>query len=98
MPSALRRRTDLERAAIDGRADAWQRPPSATQLRALRTLARACDRKSARGFHRTVAGWHALGDSVNSFSSRTMDALKQRGLAKRRRRAIVITTAGRRAV
>ena len=90
------KRTAAQRAAIDKRADAYPRPLSGTQLRALWLLDRACSRKTARGFFRSVAGWHAVGDSLHAFSTQTIDSLRKRLLAKRWRSAIVITGAGRR--
>jgi hypothetical protein len=90
------RRTAAERAAIDKRAGAWPRPLSPTQRDALVRLARGCRGVGhGHGFYQTAAGWHARGD-IRFFSTRTMDSLCKRGLAKRWRSAFVITTAGRR--
>lgn len=84
------RRTAAERAAIDARADAYPRPVSATQIRALKILA-----AGTAHFVRSVAGWHRPGDSLNAFSTQTITSLRQRRFVKRWRTVIVITAAGR---
>ena len=96
--SALRIRTPAERAAIDARADAWQRPLSATQCSALEHLERACRGQPVPGFQQGVAGWHAVDDGgLHAFQTQTMFVLLKRGLAKRSGSGIVITAAGRKA-
>jgi hypothetical protein len=80
MRSALRtgpsRRTAAERAAINARAAAYPRPLSATQVKALKTLA-------AGYFIYTRAGWcrHNAGKCTEYFSTQTVDALCRRGFA-----------------
>jgi hypothetical protein len=89
------RRTPAERAAIDARADAFPRPPSNVQLRALKALDR-------RILVYTRAGWtnHQPGESLEYFGTQTVDALCKRGFARRRlvgrTRRVTITAAGRR--
>lgn len=87
-------RTAAERAAIDTRASAYPRPLSAAQVQALKALAQWCG--PGRHFVKSVAGWHAPGDSLTNFSTQTIDSLGKRGFVKRSRNAAVITTAGRR--
>lgn len=88
-------RTPAERAAIDARAAAYPRPLSAVQVRAIKTLA-------AGYFHYTRAGWarHDAGSCTEYFSTQTVDALCNRGMARRRlvgrARRITVTPAGKR--
>jgi hypothetical protein len=82
------RRTAAERAAIDKRADAWVRPPSAAQLIVLALLDRG-------RLSRSKGGWQ---DRDGAFvRAATMTALPRRGLVKiHGRRFAMITPAGRR--
>ncbi|HEX4114153.1 MAG TPA: hypothetical protein VH020_16590 [Stellaceae bacterium] len=89
------RRTPAERAAIDARAEAFPRPLSGVQIRAIKTLARG-------HFLYTRAGWgrHNAGQCIEYFGTQTVDALCKRGFARRRlvgrTRRVTITAAGRR--
>jgi len=92
--SVLRRRTDAERAAIDARADAWQRPLTAIQLEALSVLQHT-------GMHRERAGFvpQFRKASVDYFPAATIRVLVRRGLAvlEHSETGVRITAKGRKA-
>jgi hypothetical protein len=90
--SALRRRTDAERAAIDARADAWERPLTATQCEALSVLQHS-------GMHRVRAGFEPLFRKAGVFPVATIRVLVRRGLAifESSDTAAYITAKGRKA-
>jgi hypothetical protein len=92
MTNALRRRTPAQRAAIDARADAWPRPLSGAQFRALALL-----RKGA--MHRDRLGFHLIhgGSSSDHVPIATMRSLEARGLVSLNdfENGAVITAKGR---
>ncbi len=87
--TALRKRTAAERAEIDARAAAWQRPISPTQRQAL-------DKMGNRPLRRTRAGW-GWPHGVSFAQTPTVAALIKRGLGRLMDggRMVVITAAGR---
>lgn len=89
--SALRKRTQAQRDAINARADAYPRPLSAHQVRALRAM-------SAAALYRCDQGTR-FGDTNSSetWQSQTILSLEERGFCSiRNGRFASITAAGRR--
>lgn len=85
--TALRKRTQAQRDAINARADAYPRPLSPHQRGALRAMAKG-------SLHHWRAGYgHGTGQT---WSSRTIAALEARGLCKFEYASAAITAAGKR--
>lgn len=94
MASNLRKRTPAQRAAIDVRAAAWERPLSMMQRSALVSL-------SLHPLAYTVAGWARQGSGgLGAFRTGTIESLVRMGYARiyrlgRRPVRATITGAGR---